>query len=92
MGLNVMTPISPIRSFYHSPSPNMSIRIAIHGAAGRMGRRLVASGPPIRSLSVAAALEAPGHPQLGQDAGTVAGVGAAGRAAGQRSCPCRSTW
>jgi 4-hydroxy-tetrahydrodipicolinate reductase len=51
------------------------IRIAIHGAAGRMGRRLVALAAADPQLQVIAALEAAGHPQLGQDAGTVAGVG-----------------
>jgi len=50
-------------------------RIAIHGAAGRMGRRLVALAAADPQLQVIAALEAAGHPQLGQDAGTVAGVG-----------------
>lgn len=50
-------------------------RIAIHGAAGRMGRRLVALAHEAEDLTVAAALEQPGHAQLGRDAGTVAGVG-----------------
>ncbi|MHC4178255.1 MAG: 4-hydroxy-tetrahydrodipicolinate reductase, partial [Planctomycetota bacterium] len=50
------------------------IRIAIHGAAGRMGRRLVALGSADEALKVVAALESPGHPQLGQDAGVVAGA------------------
>ncbi len=51
------------------------IRIAIHGAAGRMGRRLIALAVADPQLQVAAALETPGHPQIGQDAGTLAGVG-----------------
>ncbi len=54
------------------------IRIAIHGAAGRMGRRLVALGAADPQLSVIAALEAPDHPRLGDDAGLVAGIGALG--------------
>jgi 4-hydroxy-tetrahydrodipicolinate reductase len=54
------------------------IRIAIHGAAGRMGRRLVALGSAEEELSVVAALESAGHPQLGEDAGVVAGVGQLG--------------
>lgn len=54
------------------------IRIAIHGAAGRMGRRLIALGAADPQLSVVAALESAEHPQLGQDAGTVAGIGAIG--------------
>jgi 4-hydroxy-tetrahydrodipicolinate reductase len=54
------------------------IRIAVHGAAGRMGRRLVALGAADEGFSVVAALESPGHAQLGQDAGTVAGAGQLG--------------
>ncbi|MGA2065508.1 MAG: 4-hydroxy-tetrahydrodipicolinate reductase [Thermoguttaceae bacterium] len=53
----------------------MTVRIAIHGAAGRMGRRLVALAAADPQLELAAALEAAGHPQLGQDAGTIAGAG-----------------
>ena len=54
------------------------IRIAIHGAAGRMGRRLVALGSADQRLSVVAALESQGHPELGQDAGLIAGAGELG--------------
>jgi len=50
------------------------IRIAIHGAAGRMGRRLIALASADPELAIAAALESAGHPQLGEDAGTVAGA------------------
>jgi 4-hydroxy-tetrahydrodipicolinate reductase len=48
--------------------------IAIHGAAGRMGRRLIAlaSGDP--QLRIVAAVDSPTHPDLGRDAGTLAGV------------------
>jgi 4-hydroxy-tetrahydrodipicolinate reductase len=54
------------------------VRIAIHGAAGRMGRRLVALSAADPELSVAAALESAGHPELGEDAGVIAGVGPVG--------------
>lgn len=54
------------------------LRIAIHGAAGRMGRRLVALAAADTSLAIVAALEAPEHPRLGEDAGTVAGIGPLG--------------
>ncbi len=50
------------------------IGIGIHGAAGRMGRRLVALAVEDPQLRLAAALEAPKHPQLGMDAGRVAGL------------------
>ncbi len=48
--------------------------IAIHGAGGRMGQRLVALGSTFPGLRIAAALETSHHPRLGDDAGTVAGV------------------
>lgn len=54
------------------------IRIAINGAAGRMGQRLVALGHADPELEITAALEAVGHPQLGTDAGQVAGIGPIG--------------
>jgi 4-hydroxy-tetrahydrodipicolinate reductase len=50
------------------------IHIAIHGAAGRMGQRLVALASVDPELQVVAAIDAAGHPRLGEDAGTVAGV------------------
>jgi 4-hydroxy-tetrahydrodipicolinate reductase len=49
-------------------------RVAIHGAAGRMGRRLVALGSTDPEMQIVAALERGGHPELGQDAGPLAGV------------------
>ncbi len=54
------------------------IRIAIHGAAGRMGQRLVALAHNDSELKLAAAIDAPAHPRLGQDAGSIAGVGSLG--------------
>jgi 4-hydroxy-tetrahydrodipicolinate reductase len=48
--------------------------IAIHGAAGRMGRRLVALGSTDRELRVVAAIDSPAHPDQGKDAGLLAGV------------------
>lgn len=39
-----------------------------------MGRRLIALAAADPELSIAAAIEAPGHPRLGADAGTLAGV------------------
>lgn len=52
----------------------MAIRLAIHGAAGRMGKRLIALGSADNDFSVVGAIEQPGHPALGQDAGVLAGV------------------
>ena len=51
--------------------------VVVAGAAGRMGSRLVALLKNERDLRLVAALEAPGHAAIGQDAGAVAGVGAA---------------
>ncbi len=52
----------------------MATPIVVCGAAGRMGQllvRLTAAEPRARLL---AAVEAPGHPALGRDAGEVAGI------------------
>ncbi len=52
--------------------------VVVAGAAGRMGGRLVALLQEEQDLRLVAALEAPGHPALGKDAGEVAGVGRRG--------------
>ncbi|MBM4000325.1 MAG: 4-hydroxy-tetrahydrodipicolinate reductase [Planctomycetes bacterium] len=52
----------------------MPIEVAIHGAAGRMGKRLVALASAADDLRVVAALESAGHPALGRDAGREAGI------------------
>jgi 4-hydroxy-tetrahydrodipicolinate reductase len=52
--------------------------VVVAGAAGRMGSRLVALLQGDKDLRLAAALEAPGHPAVGKDAGEVAGVGRTG--------------
>ena len=51
------------------------IRIAINGAAGRMGQRSISLAAMDRELSLAAALESPQHPRLGEDAGAISGSG-----------------
>ncbi len=53
-------------------------RLAIHGAAGRMGQRLIAIGSADAQLKIVAAWDSPRHPKLGQDAGQLAGVGTLG--------------
>lgn len=50
------------------------IRIAIAGAAGRMGKALIQCAGQLDTLTVRAALEYAGHPDLGRDAGVCAGV------------------
>ena len=53
-------------------------RIAIPGAAGRMGRNLVKACVRTEGLAVGVATERSGHELLGSDAGVVAGVGELG--------------
>lgn len=50
-------------------------KVTIIGAAGRMGRRLVANIAESDDLTLAGAVEIAGSPFLGQDAGEVAGCG-----------------
>ncbi len=54
------------------------IRVAINGACGRMGSRLVALVNEAADLELAAALEREGRPEIGQDIGEVAGIGKLG--------------
>lgn len=54
------------------------INVIVTGAAGRMGRRLVALVEQSESLSLAGAVEGRGHPSIGADAGQVAGCGSIG--------------
>ena len=56
----------------------MKTIIGVNGACGRMGQRIIQLAHEDKSLSIGAALEANGHPQLGHDAGEVAGLGAIG--------------
>src|SRR4051794_21158775 len=52
--------------------------IAITGAAGRMGARLLALAKADGSFNIVGAIERPEHPMQARDAGEVAGVGAVG--------------
>jgi len=54
------------------------LRIAINGAGGRMGQRLVALAHADEQLVPTAVLEAANHPRLGEDAGLIAGLGELG--------------
>jgi 4-hydroxy-tetrahydrodipicolinate reductase len=51
-----------------------AIRIAVHGAAGRMGRTLIQAAACEAAVRLGAALERPGAVELGADAGTLAGL------------------
>jgi 4-hydroxy-tetrahydrodipicolinate reductase len=52
--------------------------LGVNGAGGRMGQRIVALAHADPGLIVAAALEAPGSPHVGKDAGELAGIGKIG--------------
>ena len=54
------------------------LAIGVHGATGRMGTRIIQLIQADAGLRLAAALDRPGHPQIGQDAGLLAGVGELG--------------
>lgn len=50
------------------------LKVGIHGAAGRMGGRLVAVGAADPDVTLVAAIDRENHPQLGEDAGVLAGI------------------
>lgn len=51
------------------------MNVAIIGAAGRMGTRLIHAVCETHGLTLSGAVERDGHPQLGMDAGLIAGAG-----------------
>ena len=57
---------------------NQPLQVAINGAAGRMGQRIVALTHQDPDLQVKAAIEYESSPDLGRDAGEVAGIGPIG--------------
>jgi 4-hydroxy-tetrahydrodipicolinate reductase len=50
------------------------IQLAINGAAGRMGRRLIALGSEDAQLNLICAAEHANHPDVGKDSGVLAGI------------------
>jgi 4-hydroxy-tetrahydrodipicolinate reductase len=56
----------------------MKTILAVHGACGRMGQRVVQLAHEDQELTVGAALDAASHPAQGRDIGEVAGIGAFG--------------
>jgi 4-hydroxy-tetrahydrodipicolinate reductase len=50
------------------------LKVVIAGAAGRMGRTLIRALHETPGVALAGALEAEGHPDLGKDAGMLAGL------------------
>jgi len=55
-----------------------NIDIAVTGAAGRMGQRLVALARADGGFNIVGAVERPDHPAQGKDAGEVCGIGPIG--------------
>ncbi len=53
----------------------MKPSLIVSGAAGRMGKRILALAAESRDFTIVAALERQDHPDLGKDAGLVAGIG-----------------
>lgn len=56
--------------------PEMKRKLAVVGAAGRMGKRIVALALESGRFDVVGAIDAKDHPDLGKDAGLLAGAGA----------------
>jgi 4-hydroxy-tetrahydrodipicolinate reductase len=54
------------------------MKIAVSGAAGRMGRRILALSAGRSDIQITGALEAPTYPAQGKDAGEGAGIGPIG--------------
>ena len=54
------------------------MRLVVTGAAGRMGRTLIKAIHETPGLTLCGALERPGAPNLGEDAGALAGLGPLG--------------
>jgi 4-hydroxy-tetrahydrodipicolinate reductase len=55
-----------------------SIRIAVAGGAGRMGRTLIRAVSEAEGMRVTGAFEASGSPEIGKDSGALAGIAANG--------------
>ena len=54
------------------------MRLVVAGAGGRMGRTLIKAIAEGKGLALAGALEEPGSPLIGRDAGELAGLPATG--------------
>jgi 4-hydroxy-tetrahydrodipicolinate reductase len=53
-------------------------KLTVVGAAGRMGRRIIAMATESTYFDIVAAIEKPDHPEIGKDAGLQAGANAIG--------------
>lgn len=64
-----------------------AMRLVVVGAAGRMGQALIRAIQSIEGATVAGAIEHPGSPHLGKDAGLLAGAGEIGVAISSDTLP-----
>ncbi len=53
----------------------MKPKLVVIGAAGRMGRRIIALAAESGRFDIVGAIENQGHPEIGKDAGLTAGIG-----------------
>ena len=67
------------------------LTVAMNGATGRMGTRIIQLIDEADDLRLGAAIERPGHPRLGEDVGPIAGPRADRRPADRPARPGRST-
>ncbi|NND99138.1 MAG: 4-hydroxy-tetrahydrodipicolinate reductase [Pirellulaceae bacterium] len=59
----------------NNSNPANPIQLAVHGAAGRMGRRVIALAAEDPYFEIAAAIDHADNLAIGQDAGDLAGIG-----------------
>lgn len=62
------------------------IKTAVNGASGRMGRRIIGLLAEQADCTLVCAVEKPGHPDVGKDAGLVAGTRQLGVSISERVC------
>src|SRR5437870_4883861 len=58
--------------------PPMKTKLAVNGACGRMGKRIVQLAHEDKALHLVAAVDFAGHPEQGLDIGSAAGIGTLG--------------
>lgn len=73
-------PLDPARQPYRNLQrmPAAKLRLAVHGAAGRMGRRVIAIASQDSDIQLVGGVEHAGNPLLGTDIGSLAGGAALG--------------
>jgi len=75
---------SPLVEMYGSTAKEqqMKPKLTVIGAAGRMGRRIVALAAESKQFDIVGAIDAASHPEMGKDVGLLAGSEALGVALG----------